>query len=291
MPKIFLAYPISFDCNLHCYYCFHEEHFLNGYEQKRIFTIPQYITFRDTHLSDATEIIVHFHGGETFMETNVNTICAFLRATTMEKADLLTNGIQDRSNYEKIIQHKDRIHRVGFTFHRKIIAGVPSLVKRYEENVLYLHSQGIPVYVKELLFVDLREDIKEAKKYWTDKGISFKVQDFKGCDRGRSHEEFKKYEPEDYLLIDAEYKHGGEYCTCMKGYKSVLIRGGWMDGSVLACFEDPVIVGSLLDNTYNGNYRVYKDHQKGRMDVTGVPKVYKGTWERDLYTPKACGSN
>jgi transposase-like protein len=64
-----------------------------------------------------------------------------------------------------------------------------------------------------------------------------------------------------------------------------------MDGSILACFEDPVVVGEIQDNTYNGNYRAYKDPQKGKIEVIGVPKVYKGTFERDLYVPKACGKD
>ncbi len=289
--KYFIAFPISYDCNLRCHYCFHEEKFRTNYAPKRQFTIPQYCLFRDTHLKNPEEIVVHFHGGEPFIDTNINSIVAFMRQTQMERADFLTNGLQERSNYEKILEFKTRIFRIGFTFHRKMIAHIPSLVRRYEENVLWAHAQGIPIYVKELLFADEREAIKEYRRYWRAKGIDVRIQDFKGCDRGRSKEEYKHYTPEDLLLIHSEYKHGGDTCSCMKNYRNVLIRGGWEDGDVLACFEDPVVIGRIQDNVFNPGYKIWKNREKACMDVLGVPKTYKGTWDRDMYVAKQCGSN
>ena len=291
MAKIFVAYPISYDCNLRCSYCFHQERFETNFTYKRRFTIPDYVRFRDIHLKNPEDIIVHFHGGEPFTDMNTNTICTFMRMTEIERADLLTNGLQKLENYKKILPFKDRINRIGLTFHRKMIAHIPKLVKKYEEVVMFLYEHGVPVYVKELLFTELRDEIREHKRYWTSKGVDFKVQDFKGCDRGRSGEEFGRYEAADYLLIDSEYKHGGEYCSCYKGYKNVLIRGGWNDGDVLACFEDPKIVGNIQRNEYLPDYRIYKDGELGRINVIGVPENYKGTWERDMYKPKQCGSN
>lgn len=288
--KYFVAFPITFDCNLHCYYCFHEERFLTGYSHPRQFTLENYCRFRDTHLQDATDIIVHFHGGEPFVDTNIAIVCNFMHGTSMEQADLLTNGIQPRESYERILKYRDRIHRVGFTFHRKIIGGT-KLVDVFQENLRFLHQEGVPVYVKELLFVDLRDEIIAAKRLWEVQGITFRIQDFKGCDRGRSFEEFEKYSAADYLYLDSEYKHAGPYCSCMKGYKNVLIRGGWHDGDVLACFEDPTVVGSVLTNEYNPSYIVCRDFERGRIDVRGVPKLYRGTYERDLYVPGQCGSN
>lgn len=283
--RYFIAYPIAKNCNLRCYYCYHTEHFESNFEEKQRFTFKDYVRFRDTHLSDATEIIVHFHGGEPFLPGNSNTICSFIRSTQMEKADLLTNGLQDRSNYEKLLPIKDRIHRVGFTFHRQIISGVKSYVQKYEDNVKWLHSQGIPVYVKELMFPKLRDDILNYKRYWKSLGIPYKIQDFRGSDRGFSRDAYGDYTPLDILLVDSEYKHGGEYCSCMKGFKNILIRGGWNSGDVLACFEDPKVVGCVQDNTYHPDYKVLRDTSLGRINVIGVPEKYKGTFDRDLRTP------
>ena len=67
----------------------------------------------------------------------------------------------------------------------------------------------------------------------------------------------------------------------MKGYKNVLIRGGWCSGDVLACFEDPVVIGSIQENTYDPNYKIFRDPSKGGINVIGVPKVYKGTEPED----------
>jgi pyruvate-formate lyase-activating enzyme len=289
--KYFLAYPISKSCNLRCYYCYHTEHFESNFDEKQRFTFKDYIRFRDTHLKDAEEIIVHFHGGEPFLKGNSNTICSFLRNTKMEKADLLTNGLQDKANYEKLLPLKDRIHRIGITFHRKIIGGVKSYVQKYEDNVKWMHSQGIPIYVKELMLPEFRDEIKAYKRYWKSLGIPYKIQDFRGVDRGFSRETYKEYEAIDILMVDSEYKHGGDYCSCMKGYKNILIRGGWMSGSIIACFEDPKCVGSLLDNTYNPNYKICRDTKLGRINIMGVPEVYLGTFKRDLPKPKYCGQD
>src|SRR4030042_443622 len=153
MAKYFVAWPISFDCNLRCSYCFHHERFFSNYTKHQGFTIDQYKIFRATHLMPtAEEILMHFHGGEPFITSNISTICTVIRSTSLERFDFLTNGLQSQENYARILPFKNRIHRVGFTFHRKMIGHIPDLVKQYEENVLYLHEQGIPVYVKELLF-------------------------------------------------------------------------------------------------------------------------------------------
>ncbi|MBD3261399.1 MAG: 4Fe-4S cluster-binding domain-containing protein [Candidatus Altiarchaeales archaeon] len=291
MAKYFVAYPISYDCNLRCDYCFHREHHENNYAEKRIFTVSDWCRFRDTHLKDAEDILVHFHGGETFLPTNINTICSFMRQTTMERVDFLTNGIQDPKHYRRMLEFNDRIHRIGFTFHRKMIRDVPQLVEAFERNVYMVRDMGIPLYVKELLFVDLRDETLEAKRRWESEGIQFKIQDFKGYDRGRDFAEFQRYEARDYLYIDSEYKRGGAYCACVKGYKNILIRGHWNDGDVLACFEDGTVVGNIQQNWYHPGYKVYKDFDKGRIDVIGVPKLYRGTYDRDLYKPGQCGSN
>ena len=127
MAKYYIAWPILFDCNLRCSYCFHHERFYSNYTKHQSFTIEQYKTFRDTHLVNAEDIIMHFHGGEPFLDTNINTICTVIRMTGKERFDFLTNGLQSKKNYARIIPYKNRIHRVGFTFHRRMMGHIPKI--------------------------------------------------------------------------------------------------------------------------------------------------------------------
>lgn len=221
------------------------------------------------------------------LDTSVGYVKAFLRSTSLEKIDILTNGLQKASNYEQLIPFKDRIHRVGFTWHRKVLHGVKHQYERYCQNVMLLHNAGIPVYVKELLFTELREEIREAKRFWKERGVTYKIQDFKGEKRGRDFEEWTKYTDLDWYLVDAEYKRGGEECACFKGYRNVIIRGGWNDGDVLACFEDPVVVGNIQRNEFHPCYQILKDFQKGHITVLGVDQTYRGRRDRDVYDPNA----
>lgn len=210
----------------------------------------------------------------------------------MERFDLLTNGLQKRENYARIIPFKDRIHRIGFTFHRKMMGHIQDLVKLYEENLLFLHENGVPVYVKELLFHEDQEVIKENKRKWKALGIPFKVQDFKGYDRGKNFKEVKEYDILDICLIDFEYRKCSEECTCVRGYKNILIGGHTLGGNVIACFEDMKIVGKIQTNEFNPNYRIIR---KGEgMSVEGVPAVYyydKVIREKGIYKPKGCGND
>jgi hypothetical protein len=243
-------------------------------------------------LGDAEDIRMHFHGGEPFMDTNINTICTVIRSTSLEHFDFLTNGLQKRENYARILPYKDRIHRVGFTFHRRMIGHIPELVKKYEDNVLYLHENGINVYVKELLFPGERKIVRDHKRIWKVRGIDFKVQDFKGYDRGKDNTEARTYDIEDWNFVDFEYKKFGDLCTCCKGYKTILIGGHTLGGKILACFEDMKIVGDIAKNEYNPDYRVIA--KDDGMEVQGVPPVYyydKVVREKGIYKPKGCGSD
>ena len=236
---------------------------------------------------------MHFHGGEPFLDTNINTICTVIRSTSQERFDLLTNGLQKRENYARIIPYKDRIHRVGFTFHRKMMGHIPDLVKMYEENLLFLHDNGVPVYAKELLLHEDKEIIKQNKRKWKALGIPFKIQDFKGYDRGKDFQEIKDYDEEDWYLVDFEYKKCNSTCTCLRGYKTVLIGGHTLGGNVFACFEDMKIVGNIPRNEFNPNYQVQRS--KDGIEVVGVPAIYyhdKVFREKGTYKPKkGCGND
>jgi MoaA/NifB/PqqE/SkfB family radical SAM enzyme len=282
-----LCYPITFDCNLRCHYCFHKERFESNYtDRRKRFTFPQYAAWRDKFIPDASEIVVNFHGGEPFLDGNSNTIASFMRQTEKERPELLTNGLQSIENYSKMDPFLSRVSRIGFTYHRRIIDGVPSYKKKFEENVLALQDKGYPVYVKELMFVDELDNILENRKYWKTKGVTFKIQDFKGVIRGRSQEELPKYGPLEYLYIDNEYRKPGDGCACLWGYKNVIIRGGWNSGDVLACFEDPKVVGSIQDMWYDPGYRVMKDTKNGGIVVEGLKEtIYRGTYDRDMFNP------
>lgn len=300
--KYYIAYPISPACDLHCDYCFHSRHHAQNYEgttgeegeptTERRSTFADWDRFRDTHLKEAEDILVHFHGGETFLSTNAHTVLAFMKHTKIERADLLSNGLQDPAMYRTVAEYASRVHRIGLTFHRRVIGGVPELVERFRSNAELLKGLiGDRVYVKELLFVGTREILLAAKREWESRGFRYKIQDFKGFERGRDFSEWRSYSPEDMLAIDSEYKRGGDECACMRGYKNILIRGGWHDGDVLACFEDPKVVGSLQRNDYLPDYRVVKDFQEGRIDVQCPGAGYVGHWDRDLYKPRQCGTD
>lgn len=286
--KYYVCYPVTYDCNLRCHYCFHVERFESNYtDHRQKVTVPMYIRWRDKFISDATEIVVNFHGGETFLDNNSNIMKSFMRQTTMEKAELLTNGLCSESNYDKMDEFKDRVYRIGFTYHRRIIDGVPSYRERFKKNVLRLKDKGYQVYIKELLFTDIRDEIIEARKVWRDKyDVQVKIQDFKGYSRGKSQEEFHNYTALDHLYIDSEYRKPGDGCACLWGYKNVLIRGGWHEGDIIACFEDPKVVGSIQEMWYDPNYKVKKNYKEKRIDVQGLKKViYRGTYERDMFKP------
>jgi len=235
---------------------------------------------------------MHFHGGEPFISTNINTICTVIRSTSFERFDFLTNGLQSQENYARILPYKDRIHRVGFTFHRKMMGHIPSLVKKYEENLLFLRDNGVPVYAKELLVHSDRELIKEHKRKWKALGVPFKIQDFKGYDRGKDFKEMREYDDEDWYLVDFEYKKCNATCTCTRGYKTILIGGHTLGGNVFACFEDMKIVGNIARNEFNPNFSV-KRTPTG-VEVVGVPAVYfydKVVREKGVYKPKGCGND
>jgi len=292
--KYFLGFPISYHCNLRCTYCFNHDFYNyidngvgeNLWHDKRTFSLEEYRIWRDKHLNDATEIIMHLYGGEPFCKQNIEDVFDIIEYVDKERIDLLTNGTFDDSVIDRIVSYKGKIHQIGLTFHRKILTESNALKSMFEKNVIALRDAGIKVYVKELLIKDMREDILQYKRFWKSQGVELKIQDFKGEDRGISSEEYKKYTPIDILLVHPEFKHGNP-CSCRKGYKNLFIRGFdekniWpKGGDVIACWFDQRVVGSIPDDWFDPNYVISVDN-KGQRNVKSAKKIYRGDTYKKL---------
>jgi len=293
--KYYIGYPISLHCNLRCTYCYNKEFFKkvdtgeggDKWRDKRPFSFKEYKKWRDKHLSDGTDFIMHLFGGEPFCNQNSDDVFEILNSVDKERIDILTNGVGDLSTMERLWNFKPSMfHRIGFTFHRRIMMEKPQLQEKFIENVLLVKSMKIPVYVKELMIKEYRDLIVSNKRWWIEQGIDFKVQDFKGEDRGISQEEYEKYTPLDHLLISPDYKHGNP-CSCINGYKNLFIRGFDMKdvfpqgGDVIQCWEDPTVVGNIFEDWYCSSGVVTR-RKDGKMEVKFATKLYRGTEEKDL---------
>ena len=293
--KYYIQFPISFHCNLRCDYCFNKEfhnHIDKGigkiekWRNCRPFSLEDYRRWRDKHLSDGTDFIMHLFGGEPFCSENIEDVFSIIKWVDKERIDILSNGICDNSVIERLEQYKHKFHRIGFTYHRRILDEKPALIERYNKNVSLVKKMGIPVYAKELLIKEYRDKIVEHKRFWLSQGVDFKIQDFKGMDRGISYEEYTKYTPLDHLLVDPEYKHG-QVCSCLDRYKNVFIRGFDMldvwpkGGDVVGCWHFPTVVGNIIEDWYNPDYTIIRQAD-GKMKVNGVPEIFRGTFKNDL---------
>jgi len=296
--KYFLEIPLKIKCNLKCGYCFSAEawelekdnKYHTKYSDTCPFTVDQLIAWRDKHLSDGTEFLYELHGGEMSHEENQELVLELL--TKLDgKFQLQTNGLGDFTFYEEVIKYKDKIDRIGFTYHRKVlkdgtlpiesISGVPY---RFINNVELVNHSGIKTYVKELLFLDEKTAILKHKKYWKDRNVEFRIQDFKGY-RGRDSTEMNKYTSADWNLIYPEYKHEGKTCHCREGYKQILIRGyDCFAGGVLGCWNDPTEIGNIIKDTYTG-YGQVNILENGERDVSVEKKVYRGSYPYDFWHP------
>jgi hypothetical protein len=229
---------------------------------------------------------MHLFGGEPFCNQNLNDVLDIIKAVDVEKIDLLTNGIANPDHYLKLKDYTHKLHRIGFTYHRSVLNDNDVMIRNFENNVMAVSKFFPKIYVKELLLPEYREQILSYKDFWQRKGIDYKIQDFKGYDRGWSGEVFKEYKPVDNLLIDTEYKHYGDECTCLKGYRTLFIRGFDMadlgcKSDVISCWHDPCVVGNVIENWYEPNYKV-KRLSTG-IEVIGCKKLYRGTYNKDLY--------
>lgn len=293
--KYYIGFPISYNCNLRCKYCFHTEFFNyidkgegeNVWHDKRTFSFMCYQKWRDKHLSDATDIVMHLYGGEPFCKENQADVFDIVFGVDKESIDILTNGVyRDPMINSRIRMFKHKYHRIGFTYHREILDKSTTLREMFKSNVEYVSGLGIPVYVKELLIKEYRDKILEHKRYWLSKNIDFKIQDFKGIDSGISNEEYSKYAPIDHLLVSPEFKHTSP-CSCKAGYKNLFIRGFdeaniWpKGGDVIACWYDQTVVGNIIEDWFDPNYVISLD-SKGNRDVKFVKKLYRGDREKDL---------
>jgi len=293
--KYRIDFPITKECDLHCYYCFHSDYHkkIGPYQNKSYdlgFTLEEWERWRNKFLFKAEEILLNLHGGETFHSKNILLVFNLINhcKNSIQTYEFLSNGLSPLENYQQIcIPFKDKIKRIGFTYHREMIDHNEHLKKLFENTVLDVKQMGINVYVKELLMVKHRDEIIKNKNHWNGLGIDFKVQDFKGVDKGFSFEEYSKYTLLDYILIDDEYKHPkNQYCTCLSGYKSFGIRGfDEFSGDVIACWQNPVVVGNIKEMWFNPNFRVDREENSSKRKIIGVPLKYRGTNDKDLPLP------
>ena len=279
--KYYIEFPILPDCNLKCSYCFHRLHHRAVAPEKcdkpwfechrtfqRKFNLKDYIKFRDTHLKDASEIILHFAGGEPFIRSNLNAIKSIMSTCDKEKFDILSNGLHNGDKYLWLENYKDRIDRIGLTFHRKIIKDSTFMKKRFIHNVLLLKHLGLNVYVKEILWPEFKEEIANDKKFLESKGVSVKIQDAK---TGHLEEDSVKYDLTCLQMISPEYNKAKlKSCTCKKGYKSFCIIGFEENsGDVVACWHDQKIIGNIQKNEFNPSYSVCIN-PNGSKSVNGI---------------------
>jgi hypothetical protein len=216
-------------------------------------TVEDYVRFKDRFLCDAEDIVVELNGGETFLPINIAAIKRFIKGTTTERIELQTNGIQPEEAYKEILPFRDRLFKIGFTYHRKMIDKVPSYRSAYERNVLMMKELGLPVYVKEILFHEEQDAILENKSKWESLGIDFKIQDFKGSFLGVSGEGIAEYTSDDWRLVSCEYIRNAGDCRCKAGYKQLLVM---KDGTVISCYRMQEAVGNMIEGTYKSNYYV-----------------------------------
>jgi hypothetical protein len=289
--KYYIEYPIPIQCGLRCPYCFHqplwefnERYPDSAYGDKCAFTFAQYEAWRNKHLADGTEFLMELHGGEMSYKGNQRIVLDIIDSADKERFQLQTNGLGDAHFYQQLNERRKKIDSVGFTFHRKEIyknsEAAPHLTDRFKTSVLARAANGIKVYVKELLFLDCKEEILKNKEYWESQGVEFRLQDFKGVGGLCTTE---KYTAEDWALIHPEYRHGGPCCHCREGYKQLIIRGyDQHGGDVLACWQDHKVVGSIVEDWYEPYEKIVVDTTAPRGRTVVGKGVYRGDYMRDL---------
>jgi len=303
--KIYVEYPIGKECGLRCDYCFHqplweyEARYPNDkYSDKCAFTFAQYKAWRDKHFPNA-EILMELHGGEMSFGNNAQLVLDIIDSADKERFQLQTNGLGDAEFYRELVKRKDKIDRIGFTYHRKAmmknfrlftcggygdgVEFIPAVCdKSFFSNVMTIKESGIKVYVKELLFLDSKDKILENKLYWESRGIEFRIQDFKGAG-GLYATESAKYTEADWALVHPEYKHTGEHCHCREGYKQIIIRGyDQHAGDVIACWQDHKEIGNVIEGWHEPYECVLNDCAMPRGKRVIGKGVYHGDYMHDM---------
>jgi hypothetical protein len=263
------------------------------------FTVQDYIKFRDTHLTDAEEIIIHFHGGEPFYKENLALIKEFQDNTTMEQFDFLTNGLysSEYANPVHPILDFERVNRIGFTWHY----AEHRMPDRHESQLVYnikrlAEHYSDRIYVKLLLVPGgtqskydggisiLHERLEYCKINFPN--VKVKIQTMQALDSTPLN-----FSDEEWNLVSDEYIHDSDYCMCKKGYRTFNIRGyDRYSGEIVACWFDPKIIGSIQRNELDKNYLVLIDPSLCRTNVIGGEYGYgaTGTYPRDRI-PGDCG--
>jgi len=291
--KVYIEYPIAKACGLRCEYCFHRPLWEyearcpdDKYSDKCAFTFAQYKAWRDKHIPSA-EILMELHGGEMSFGDNQQLVLDIIDSADKERFQLQTNGLGSEEFYRELVKRKDKIDRIGFTFHRKAHPGRlvfvdTALMYDFARNVKLVAQSGINVYIKELLFLDRKEEVLRNKKYWESQGVEFRIQDFKGMG-GNYATESAKYTAEDWALVHPEYRHGGDCCHCREGYRQIIIRGyDQRAGDVLACWQDHKVIGNILEDWYEPHEKVLIDPAAPRGRTVVGRGRYSGDYMHDL---------
>lgn len=288
----YIEYPFPILCGLRCPYCFHQmlwQHNMrypnDTYGDKCPFTFAQYKAWRDKHLSDGTEFLMELVGGEISHPGCQQIVLDIINDADKERFQLQTNGMGTKGFYTSLVEtpeRKAKIDRVGFTYHRRVIANSAKMIDTFVDNVNTLKDAGLKVYVKELLILENKKEILRNKEYWENMGVEFRLQDFKGIGALYS-DETVKYTAEDWALINPEYCHLGSDCRCREGYKQILIRGydQW-GGDVLGCWQDHKVIGSIIEDWYEPYQRALIDHKASRGRTLEGKGVYRTDYMRDL---------
>jgi hypothetical protein len=172
-------------------------------------------------------------------------------SSEQEKFQIQTNGLGSPEFYLDLCGYKNKIDRIGFTCHSTVMTDTQMEI--FSANVQFVKRSGIPVYIKEILFPEHKEEILKRKKFWGSIGIEFRLQDFKATDTINGIE----YTDDEWGLIHPEYIHEGSECSCRKDRKQLIIRGyDFFTGDVIGCWMSPHAIGSITQDWYNPDYRV-----------------------------------
>lgn len=277
MAAYYIEYPIKFYCNLNCEYCFHAGKKSTGNYGSMDFTIDQYKTWRDTHLSDATDILVLFHGGEPSHPLNIDTVMEFILNTNDEKFSILTNGLGDKEVYRMILGAAgSRIRYITATYHRRTLMALPDREDKdraFEENLSFFREYCGFVSIRELFIKDLKEQMLQHKQARLSQGYHFECAPYYGVfDKYYKATNPEQYDPEDMGLMWG-FIHTEKVCNCMPGYHTILIAGTLNSGDVLRCWRDPKVIGSIQENTFDREAICLRGVQEV---LSSVPKLYRG---------------